>query len=246
MRTLTLICTGLLAATGAWTAVMAAGLDAHSDVALVLMAISLWVATVVAVAGMLVARARWARRLGLAVTASHGVIALLVAPDLWWGVAAIMSAVIAVGIGGPWLDGLVRDRAAASGPPARAVLLPLVLIGVPFALGVSRGDGATAVIVGLSALGTAYWFIRTLPGALLSVRVLWPAVGLIGAVPLGWPAGVTAATAGVAVAALAWDSSVRNAVHPLVEQGTVVRIPPELAPKDVLDAAELDDRGRPS
>ncbi|HEX2155247.1 MAG TPA: hypothetical protein VHL52_14880 [Acidimicrobiia bacterium] len=245
MRNLTIAGAGLVAATGAWTVVMALGFDDHPANATVSMAISLWTATVVSLTGLLVARARWARRYGISVTAGHGVVALLAPVDVGWVVAAVLSAATAVAIAGPWLDGTVRGRPAASGPPPRAVLIPLALIWVPFGVGAASGDGLPALVAGLLALITAYWFIRTLPGALVAVRIVWPLAAVGVAFVLGWAAGAVVALAGVAVAVLAWDDSVRNAVHPLIEKGSRISIPPELAPQEILDAADLDERGRP-
>lgn len=236
----------LVVSTAAWTVILGRGLTVGvTGASIVLIAVSLWVSAVVSVTGILVARARWARRLGLVTAGGHGIVALLAPVDVWWGVAAVLTAVTAVAIAGPWLDGVVRGRPSASGPPARVVLIALGLLWVPFAIGVAGGDGWPAVTIGLSALAAAYWFIRALPGALLVVRVVWPLLAVALAVPLGFPAGIVAAAYGVAIGAIAWHSSVRTSLHPLVESGTRVPIPPELAPKEVLDAADIDDRGRP-
>lgn len=236
----------LVVSTAAWTVILGRGLTVGvTGASIVLIAVSLWVSAVVSVTGILVARARWARRLGLVTSGGHGIVALLAPVDVWWGVAAVLTAVTAVAIAGPWLDGVVRGRPSASGPPARVVLIALGFLWVPFAIGVAGGDGWPAVSIGLSALAAAYWFIRALPGALLVVRVVWPLLAVALAVPLGLPAGIVAAAYGVAIGAIAWHSSVRTSLHPLVESGTRVPIPPELAPKEVLDAADIDDRGRP-
>ena len=69
------------------------------------------------------------------------------------------------------------------------------------------------------------------------------AVGLAPTQPL-LPA-VVGAGAGVAIAMLAWHPSVKTAFHPPREIGTPHPIPPELAPTQVLDAADIDERGRP-
>lgn len=243
VRQTTFVATALLLSTAAWTVVL--GASQHPEIAVILMAVPLWVASVVSVTGMLLARARWARRLGLAVTAAQAAAGVLSGPGVWWGIALVLSASTAVALGGPWLDGIIRGRPSAAGPPTRAVLLPLVLIGVPFFLGIAQGEGALEIVVGVAALASAFWFIRALPGALAVVRVLWPGLALAVAVPLGWPTGAVSAAAAIAVLGLAWHPTVRNAVHPLIESGSRVPIPPELAPREILDAADIDDTGRP-
>lgn len=246
MRPLVVASALLIAATGAWTLVLALDpLPAHGGVAVVLMATSLWTATVSAITGMLVVRGRWARRLALAVTAAHGVVALLPEPDGWWGAAAVLTCGAAIAVGAPWLNGFIRQRPAATGPPDRAVLLPLVLLAAAFAVGAAGGGSVAAAVVGFTALVVAFWFIRALPGALLVVRIGWPLLALVLAVPMGSPPGWVSAVSGLAVAGLAWHQTVRHSLHPLVEKGSRVPIPPELAPREVLDAADIDDRGRP-
>jgi len=234
----------LLASTGAWTVVLARGLHAHPPTAVVLMAVSLWVATVASIAGMLISRSHWARRLGLALSLGHAAIASIAPVDPWWWVGAALSMAGAVSVAGPWLKGYVRSLPAAAGPPARAVVIPILLVGTPFLVGLAGGDHGTAALVGGGALLAAFWFVRTLPAALMVVRVVWPLAALAGGWFMGWPAGTVAAAMGLAVATLAWDSSVTRAVVPLVERGSVVPIPPELTPREILDAANLDEKGR--
>ncbi len=245
MRSLLTSSALLIASTGAWTAVMALDPAPRPAVAVIGIAVSLWTATVASIAGMLVARSRWARRTALALTAGHAVLAVIWPVNGWWAAAAITSVGTALAIGGPWLNGIVRSLPAASGPPYRAVLIPLLLISVPFLLGVAGSGEVWALIAWLTALVTAFWFIRALRGALVAVRVVWPALALALAWPLGLSSGVLLGVSGVAVAVLSWHSSVTTAVRPLIRRGSIVPIPPELAPKDILDAANLDERGRP-
>lgn len=234
----------LLAASLAWT-VHAAVADAPLHPGnLVLVTVALWTATVASVAGMLVARSRWARRLGVLVGVAQAVVAVVSdAGPVWW-VAVSLSALAALAIAGPWLNGIVRSLPAASGPPARAVALPLVLVAVPFAVGVTDPSPLPGSIVGYGALASAFWYIRALPGAVVTVRIGWPLLALATAWPLGWLGGTVTVLAAVGVAMLAWDRSVARAVRPLIGKGTLVPIPPELAPREILDAAGLDDRGR--
>lgn len=245
MGTAAIPSTVLLLATAAWTLVLGRAETRFAGASVVLMAVSLWTATVASLTGMLVARSRWARRTGLGITVAHAALAVAVPADPIWWVALGLSATAAMLLSGPWLTGVLRSRPHATGPPTRAVLVPLVLVGTPFAVGLAGGQGGAALAVGGLALLAAFWFIRTLPWALTVVRFVWPLAAVALAWPLGLPAGVVAAAAGVAVAVLAWNKSVTRAVIPLVERGSVVRIPPELAPGEVLDAARLDERGRP-
>ncbi|CAN5804294.1 hypothetical protein BH23ACT5_BH23ACT5_11670 [soil metagenome] len=236
----------LVLATGAWSAAMAVMPPGTSGTGTVLVTMSMWTATVTSIAGMLVARSRWAQRLGGVIAAAHGVVATLRPIDVWWMVALGLSAGAAVALAGPWLAGEVRTRPSATGPPPRAVLVPLLLVATPLALGLARGDDVPAAVVGAGALLAAFTFVRALPGALWAVRVVWPALAVALAVPMGGtaPAALSFA-ASVSVAAMAWHSSVARSVRPLVRRGSVVPVPPELAPRDVLGATGLDDRGRP-
>jgi hypothetical protein len=136
---------------------------------------------------------------------------------------------------------------AAFGPPERAVLIPLILLGFPTLLGFAAWDeqAATTLVVGLTAPIAAIWYSRVLPGGLLAVRILWPALAIGLAVTLGLAPGVTSLVGGALVAVLAWHPSVKVAFHPPREKGTAYAIPPELAPPEVLDAARLDEKGRP-
>jgi hypothetical protein len=167
--------------------------------------------------------------------------------DIWWVAGFASTLLAAVALLSPALAKGLRRLPPAGGPPWRAMLIPLLLIGLPFLLGLAawnRSSLATG-LVGLGAPLAALWYSRVLPGGLLAVRVLWPAlaVGLAFTQSVG-PA-IVCLVAGGSVAVLAWHPSVGVAFHPPREIGTVQPIPPELTPSEVLDAAELDDRGRP-
>jgi hypothetical protein len=100
--------------------------------------------------------------------------------------------------------------------------------------------------VGLTAPLAAFWFARVLPGGLFGVRIVWPALALGLAFTLElWPA-LVSVCGGLGIAALAWHPSVGVSFHPPRERGTVYPIPPELAPREVLESAELDEKGRPN
>jgi hypothetical protein len=132
------------------------------------------------------------------------------------------------------------------GPPDRAVLLPLLLIGAPALIGVGVPEPAwAALLVGLSAPLVAMAYARVVLGGLLLARVGWPALA-VGLSPfMTLPGPLISALLGSMVAVIAWHPSVKTAFHPPREIGSTFPIPPELAPREVLDTAGIDDTGNP-
>ena len=202
--------------------------------------------TAVSTVGMVAGAARWALRLAL--TSAGTMVTLgLVFPLTPWTVAAMaLGGAAAAGLAGTSFDGLIRKRPPADGPPARAVLLSLLLLAAPpaWALVARDGLGTSALIAVAVAWLTMAWYAKAAPGALLVVRVVSPLALLMAAVMEGLPVGAIVASTAAGLSALAWTVEARIAVNPLAEPGTTVPIPPELAPRDVLDAAGIDDRGR--
>lgn len=230
-----------------WTGAFAADPGPLAPLSVSLVAIGLLAMATVGMIGITVTGARWAHRLALASLIATAVLAVARPIDVWWFAGFASTLLAAVALLSPAIAKGLRRLPPAGGPPWRAVLIPLVLIGFPFLVGIaawSRPSLATG-LVGLGAPLAALWYSRVLPGGLLALRALWPglAVGLAFTQSVG-PAIVCLAAGGV-VMALAWHPSVGIAFHPPREIGTVHPIPPELTPSEVLDAAELDDRGRP-
>ena len=212
-----------------------------------LIALSMVSLTTIAVVGLLLVGGRWARRLGLVVTAAGGLV-LVAAPSGWtWWLALPCLAGAAVGLAGPWIDTQVRQRPAAAGPPAPAVLIPLLLVATPGLMGAAslRPAGAAEWLIALICMATALWYARGGRGVMLGMRLLLPIAVVLSAVASGLPTGLAILAAGGTVVGLAWRHESRLAVRPLLERGRAVRIPPELAPPEILDAAGLDTRGRP-
>jgi hypothetical protein len=128
------------------------------------------------------------------------------------------------------------------------VLAPLILLFVPTILGLGAWDGPTwaTLAIALSAPVAAAWYARVLPGGLVVLRLAWPLTALALAAFQPVYATLASITLAILVAVLAWHPEVKVAFHPPRETGSVYPIPPELAPKEVLDAARLDERGRPT
>ncbi|MDH3731526.1 MAG: hypothetical protein OES13_10470, partial [Acidimicrobiia bacterium] len=60
-----------------------------------------------------------------------------------------------------------------------------------------------------------------------------------------FPAAALVLAAGIALSVLAWAPVIHSAAAPLAPlRSPGYRIPPELAPREILDAAGLDEHGR--
>jgi hypothetical protein len=201
----------------------------------------------VSLVGMVVAGGRWAHRLGLVTLAFTVVVAIVRPIDVVWTISVGLTAVALVALLSPTLTDSIRKLPSASGPPPRAIAPPLILLATSCILGFLGNEATTwaLLVVGISAPNAAFLYSRVLPGGLLAIRLVWPAMTLTLSPLLGWAAGIAAALIAVAVAVISWDESVKASYHPPREQGSAFPIPPELAPKEILDAAEIDDTGRP-
>lgn len=234
----------LLAASLTWSGIIIRSPDLATDSATVIAA-TVVVLSAISVIGMLVGHARWARRLALGSIVIHLSTAATSEASVWWWMGLALSAAATVGLVGPGMKGVVRELPAALGPPPEAVVLPLLLVGAPLLIagaataGIGPWQWGAIMIVWVSAVVYA----KAWPGALLATRFLAPlslvAAGISG-LPLGW---VTVFLAGV-VLRHAWSPNARLAVRPLVQPGTRVPIPPELAPQDILNEAGYDSSGR--
>jgi hypothetical protein len=243
-----LLATTPLLAALAWAAALAIDPGPFAPASVLLMMVGVLGMATVGMVGLTVTGGRWAHRTSLAALAAMFIVAVARPVDVLWVLALTVTALAAVALLAPPLTGAIRRLPAAAGPPPRAVLIPLLLIGFPFALGLAAWDEPSTgtSIVGLTAPLAALWFARVFPGGLLAVRVVWPAVAFALAFTQWLAPAIVSLCGGAIIAILAWDRTVSVAVHPPRERGTVYPIPPELAPREVLDSADIDERGQPN
>lgn len=245
MRSSLLAATTLLAAL-VWTVALIVDGGPFEGAAALLIGVGLLGPATVSTVGMVVVGGRWAHRLGLVSVLTTLPLAVLRDVDLvWW--AGIVSTVIASSaLLSPAVTSSIRKLPAASGPPPRAIAPALILLVAPAILGFAGDDASpwALLLVGLSAPNAAFLYSRVLPGGLVAIRLIWPLMTLAVTPWLGWVAGLTSAGVALAVGITSWHSSVKASYHPPREIGTSYRIPPELAPKEVLEAAEIDEQGR--
>ncbi len=231
-----------------WTIALIVDSGPFDGISVFLICISLLGMATTSVVGIVVVGGRWARRLGLVVVGATALLAVVRPIDSFWIIGLAATSLAGAALFMPSLTTGVRKLPAAVGPPPRAVLVSLTLLGTPLVLGVTQSGSApwATLVVGLTAPLAGFAYSRVLPGGLLAVRILWPVLAIGAAIPMGWPGGLISAGLGALVAALAWDPSVKTAFHPPREVGSSYPIPPGLAPKEILDEAGIDDRGKPS
>ena len=229
-----------------WTIALIVDSGPFDRISVFLISISLLGMATTSVVGIAVVGGRWARRLGMVVVGATALLAVVRPIDPLWIIGLATTSLAGAALFMPSLIAGVRKLPAAAGPPPRAVLLPLILLGTPLVLGVTHSGSApwATLVVGLAAPLAGFAYSRVLPGGLLAVRILWPVLAIGAAIPMGWPDGLISASLGILIAALAWDRSVKTAFHPPREIGSSYPIPPELAPQEILDEAGIDDPGK--
>lgn len=238
----------LFLASLAWALTLAFGSGPFATSSAALLAIDiLLVGTVISV-GVALSRGRWTRKAALVLLAGQALLAVFVDVD-GWSVAAIVLTAGSIGLfAGPWLNTWLRKLPKADGPPPRAALLALSLIALPALVAVTAPTGVTAagwVLSGFS-LVAAFAYSRAWLTALWAVRTALPILGIVTAAALTWPGGLALGFGVVMLTALAWaPDSLQALLGTTPTPADPVAIPAELIPREVLDAAGLDERGRP-
>jgi len=230
----------------AWTGALLADPASWDDAAVFLVGLGLLTSMTVAITGMLLSGGIWARRTAFGVLAGCLIVAVARPIDPWWVIAVVLTAIAIGSLFSTPVRALTRRLPTASGPPERAVLMTVLLISVPLLLGLAswQGAGWAALVVGLTAPIAGLWYSRVLPGGLYVARYGWPAAALGLSLLQIWPGSGASAALGALVFLIGRDPSVKVAFYPPTQSGSTYAIPPELAPQEVLDAAEIDDRGR--
>lgn len=229
-----------------WTSALVVDPGPYDPIGVLLIGTGMLVLSVVGVTGILLVGGRWARVASLLALGGCLVIAVARPIDVIWVIGLISCAAGIVALFSPPVVGWVRKLPAATGPPPRAVVLAIGLLAVPLALGLALFTGSTVatLIVGIAALATALLYSRVVIGGLFALRYGWPALAVMMSLFQPLPPAVMSAVLGISVAVAARDPSVKVAFYPPVESGSPQPILPELVPKEVRDAAEIDERGR--
>ncbi len=206
-----------------------------------------WLVTIVTLAGLLVARSRWAVRTSLVLAAIAVPAVLVVDQPVLVGLGIAASAITVWAVLGAGTAAGVRPFGAANAPPDEAVVLMLLLVGAPAALGLAAlGSDPSTVTIAAALVGPvlAWWFGRRSAAALWLSRTAAPLVFLASAVLEGWPRGVAGVALAGAVGWYAWRPAVRIAAIPLEPTKSDAKpIFAQFAPAEIREAAGLDERG---
>lgn len=205
----------------------------HRDTSFVLVA-SLLIASALAVVAILIESSRLGYRLGVATVVVEATIAVLHERTTPWYFGVLLIALSSFLLADPRLGGWIRGRTSAAPIPMKAVVLAMTLLGAPgLAALVTFGDdpGPLAWLAGLSWLALLV-YSRRLPGALLAARAGPPLLGL-GTLWLPSPGRWLWLALMIAATYSAASSDVRLAVRPLIETGSRLMVPPELAPEHI-------------
>ncbi len=173
--------------------------------------------TLIALAGILLVHAPWARWLGAGATAGALLMVGVTGFDSGWALVSIGLGLAALaGLAGPWLNVWLRQR-PGTGPQPVAVALPLVAIGAAPVAGLAAWSELTtgALIAAVAGVVAAAAYARASRIGLWVLRIGYPLLALIAAVPLGVPEGLLLAGHGAAVAGLAWPPTAARAQRPI-------------------------------
>jgi len=204
--------------------------------------------TVATIAGLLVGRARWARPASILMAAVWFVLAIAGPIDVVAVSVSAAASVVAALAAGPWLSDWLRRLPAAEAPPRSAAVLLVALTATPGVIGAMEPavePEPLAWACAAWALAEALLLARIPPVGLWLVRVTHgPVCAAAIAVRQSWVFGVGLGAVALMTVALVWRRDVGDAARPLIT-GSGVPIPPELVDPAIMQAAGLDDRGRP-
>lgn len=212
-----------------------------------LIATWLVVLAAVAITGMVIASSRWGRYLAIVVALLGPLFGVSVPVDPWWIASLLASGLVLALLAGNATSGVIRKLPAADGPTPRVVVFTLVLVSLPLVVATVSPDGlgpSEWSMVGLTTIGAAV-YAKAGPLAVAIVRGLIPLGFVLIGVIDGLPRGAMWIAIGIGIGIAAWHRDIRLAVRPLAGEGRAIPMLAEMVPSEILDAAGLDERGRP-
>lgn len=237
----------VMIASSAWSLLVVFSPGRFSAAAATLLAADALILALIAVTGLLVATGPWAWWLAAMSVAAQAALLPALGRAGWRIAAAVLLTAAAAGLVA-LAPRRLRQRASTDAPPARAAVLLLGLAALPAisALASPGEIGWAQWSAAIAGVVVAWGLSQASVAALWAARTAMPLLTLVAAFTSPLAGALALAVVALALAALAWDRNLALAVTPIAPiPGAAFRIPPELAPMEVLRAAGLDDRGRP-
>lgn len=201
----------------AWTIQLVVSPDPWAADAALAIAIGTLTLSIATMTGLLLSRGRWTRYFAGGLVVAELAIALVAELGPWLIAAVVLSGLALAGLGGPWLDGWLRQRPAAGSPGLEPLVLAIGAFAVVPMVGIAAPAGLEPAHGWAGALGILFsWgYIKGGPWALWGLRLAMPLALILAAVasPL-WGAILLTGTGGV-LGYLAWTAAARLAVDPL-------------------------------
>jgi hypothetical protein len=231
----------LLATTAYWAVWLFISPPPWSAPAAAVMATGVVIAATISVAGLLIEHSPLGYRLGWSILSFLTLVALIRPLDSAWVAGVVIVGFTAMSFTHRTLGGWIRSEPPVAPVPRSAVGLALTLLAAPVVSAFVTMSVDTGLLpwLALACWTILFWYVRRLPGALALVRA-----GLPFLVIAGWWLPIASLVAWIVTiagaAALAWTSTTRLAIRPLIERGSRVLIPPELLPEDIRRSAGID------
>ena len=209
----------VMAAGLSWTIHLVVDPDPWAVDSALAIAVGCLVLSIAAGAALLLGRGRWTRYFAAGLLIAELLITVVADFEPWLIAAIVLSGLGLAGLGGPWLEGWLRERPAAGAPGWEPIALTIGSFALVPLVGVVAPDGLEPAHGMAGSLGIllSWGFMRGGTWALYALRFGLPVVVVIAALssPIGGLV-LLLAVAG-ALAYLAWTTDARLAVDPMPE-----------------------------
>ncbi|HSF85055.1 MAG TPA: hypothetical protein VLG28_05240 [Acidimicrobiia bacterium] len=215
------VAAALIAVSSATAAVhLAVAPDPFAPSSAAVIALGAVLGTIITVVGLVLVRGRWARQLGMVL--AGGLIAVAAVADDFdaWAVLTVLLGLASLGVlAGRWLDGWIRGRPSATGPPPQSVLLLLGLLGLVPLVGLASPSGLETAhgMLGAGGILLAWGFGQAQVWALWAMRLVLPVLVIFAALATPIAGAVALLAYGAALTWLSWTEEVRLSVQPLLD-----------------------------